>query len=179
MKILGEKSLSSKVELGLEILFLVIALVTIGGFLFCSAVLFLDFSSSDVRAQYLTRLILLSIISAVVIITGIVALFIIYQFIKIFKNLKENKVFEKENLTYLEKISKLSMIIGTLYFIILVGVSIVLNNFSEFGFLSNTLIKMVILILSGVFLIFGIGIKILNEIYKKAIKYKEENELTV
>ena len=46
-------------------------------------------------------------------------------------------------------------------------------------FLSNTLIKMVILILSGVFLIFGIGIKILNEIYKKAIKYKEENELTV
>ncbi len=30
-----------------------------------------------------------------------------------------------------------------------------------------------------VFLIFGIGLVVLAEIYKKAIKYKEENELTI
>ena len=30
-----------------------------------------------------------------------------------------------------------------------------------------------------IFVVSGIGIKILNEIYKKAIEYKEENELTI
>ena len=34
-------------------------------------------------------------------------------------------------------------------------------------------------ILALVFLIFGIGLVVLTEIYKKAIKYKEENELTI
>lgn len=179
MKVLGEKSLSSKVELGLEILFLVIALVTVGVFIFCGSVLFLDFNSMEIRENYLTRIILLAVISIVVIGTGIVALFIIYQFIKIFKNLKENKIFDRDNLKHLEKISKLSIVIGILYFVILVGVAIVLNSFSEFGLLSNTLIKVIIFILSAVFIVFGTGIKILNEVYKTAINYKEENELTV
>ncbi len=30
-----------------------------------------------------------------------------------------------------------------------------------------------------VFLIFGVGLIVLSEIYKKAIKYKEENDLTI
>ena len=34
-------------------------------------------------------------------------------------------------------------------------------------------------IIALVFLIFGIGLVVLAEIYKKAIQYKEENELTI
>ena len=34
-------------------------------------------------------------------------------------------------------------------------------------------------IITLVFLIFGVGLIVLSEIYKKAIKYKEENDLTI
>ena len=43
----------------------------------------------------------------------------------------------------------------------------------------NSLIKTLILVFSVAFFIFGIGIKILNEVYKKAIEYKEENDFTI
>ena len=35
------------------------------------------------------------------------------------------------------------------------------------------------IILAVVFVAFGVGMKILNEIYKKAIEYKEENDLLI
>ena len=35
------------------------------------------------------------------------------------------------------------------------------------------------IILAVVFVAFGIGMKILNEIYKKAIEYKEENDFII
>ena len=36
-----------------------------------------------------------------------------------------------------------------------------------------------LIILAIIFGVAGIGIKILNEIYKKAIEYKEENDFTI
>ena len=30
-----------------------------------------------------------------------------------------------------------------------------------------------------IFMVAGVGIKVLNEIYKKAIEYKEENDFTI
>ena len=48
-----------------------------------------------------------------------------------------------------------------------------------FDTLNNILIETLILVFAIVFLVFGVGIKILNEIYKKAIEYKEENEFTI
>ena len=33
--------------------------------------------------------------------------------------------------------------------------------------------------LTVIFIVSGIGVKILNEIYKKAIEYKEENDFTI
>lgn len=179
MKVLGEKSLSSKVEKGLEVLFCVIVLLSIIAFAVCSTTLFSEYNSSTMIENYLSKIILITIISILFISTGIVALFIIYQFIKIFKNLKENKLFEKDNVKYLDRISTLSAIIGVLYLIVLIGVSIVLGKYISFNLLSNVLIKILICVFAVAFLVFGIGIKILNEIYKKAIEYKEENDLTV
>ena len=36
-----------------------------------------------------------------------------------------------------------------------------------------------LIVLAIIFVVAGIGIKILNEIYKKAIEYKEENDFTI
>ena len=179
MKILGENSLSSKTEKGLKILFGIIAILDIFAVGIASVTLFSEFSSFSMRENYLLKLVLETVISFVFIMTGIVALFIIYQFIKIFRNLRENKLFEKENLKYLNRISVFSLIIGVLYSICLLGISIFLQNYNSFEILSNVLIKILILVFALAFFIFGIGIKILTQIYQKAIRYKEENDFTI
>ena len=179
MKILGEKSLSSKVEKGLNILFLLITLLDIIVLAIAGITLFSEFNSSTMRDNYLFKIVLEGAISFIFIATGIVALFIIYQFIKIFRNLKENKLFEKKNTNYLNKVSRLSIIIGFLYFICLVGINIFLKNYNSLDLLTDFLIKILILVFTIAFFIFGIGIKILNEVYKKAIEYKEENDFTI
>ena len=86
---------------------------------------------------------------------------------------------EKDNTKYLNNVSKSSIIIGILYLICLVGVSIFLGRYSPFDLLNEVLIKILIFVFAIAFLIFGIGIKILNEIYKEAIRYKEENDFTI
>lgn len=179
MKILGEKSLSSKVANALKILFSVITLIDIAVFVACSITLFSEYSSSYMIENYLSKIVLMTIISIIFLTTGIVALFIIYKFIKIFKNLRNSKLFERNNIKYLNQISMLSLIIGILYLLVLIGVSIVLSEYVTFGLLSDVLLKILIFTFSIAFLIFGTGIRILNEVYKKAIEYKEENDLTV
>ena len=106
MKILGENSLSSKVEGCLKILFCMIALLDVTVLIICSITLFSEYNSISMIENNLARIILITIISLVFLSTGIVALFIIYHFIKIFKNLKKNQLFEKQNLKYLKNISK-------------------------------------------------------------------------
>jgi len=179
MKILGENSLSSKVEGCLKILFCIITLLDVAVLIICSITLFSEYNSVSMLENHLSRIILMTIISLVFLLTGIVALFIIHQFIKIFKNLKKNELFEKENIKYLNKISKSSIIIGILYLFALIGVSIILGNYVSFDLLSDILIKVLIFVFSITFLVFGTGIKILNEIYMKAIEYKEENDFTI
>jgi len=179
MKILGKKSLASKVEKTLKVVFCIITLLTVVGFIGCSIVLFFDYNSSTIMENYLVKTILLTIVSIIFVLTGIAALFIIYQFINIFENLKENRLFERENLKALQKVSNLSVVIGILYFVILIIVSIILGKYVVFNLSSRILIEVLILVFSVVFLVFGIGIRVLNEIYKKAIEYKEENDLTI
>ena len=179
MKILGEKSLSSKVENGLKILFFIIFIIDVIVFGIICTSLFFEFSSFSVRENFIFRIILEGLIGFIALLTGIVALFIIYQFIKIFRNLKENRLFEKDNSKYLNKIWIMSIIIGSLYFVIFIGTSVFLEFFYSIDILSGILLKILILIFSITFLIFGIGIKILNCIYKKAIEYKEENDFTI
>lgn len=179
MKILGEKSLSSKVEKGLQVLFWIIALVDIAFAAISSISLFIEYSSVSMRVNYLPKIILMTVISSIYLLTGIVALFIIKKFINIFKNLKENKVFEKENATYLYQVSKLSIAIACLYTIVFIGAIFILGRYISFEKLSNILIQMILLIFAVGFFVFGIGIKILSEIYVKAMEYKEENDFTI
>jgi len=109
-------------------------------------------------------------------ISSIPALVMLYQFIKIFGQLEKENIFSKaiEKRFLISAIS--SIIIGIIYFIntLLIPSEIVGLEVTEiivYVFFS--------VITAVIFLMFGIGLMILREIYKAAIENKEENDLTI
>ena len=171
MKILGEKSLSSKVIVGLNILFILISIIDL-----FVLTLIAKSAKNIITNINIQNSIFDLLLFVMIIITGLIALFIIYQFIKIFKNLKNNILFSINNSKSLNIISNSCFIISTIYLIIsILIIAIAKNLIDEFIYyiLAFSIMLMIIFVVSG------IGIKILNEIYKKAIEYKEENELTI
>lgn len=172
MKILGEKSLSSKVIVGLNILFIAISAIDILVLSIIAKVIMHIVRGENVQNN-IGDLTLFSMI----ITTGIIALFIIYQFIKIFQNLKSNILFCENNSKRLNTVSYSCFIISLLYFGITVFIGIILKTLKYELMLHYILAFSVMLTI--IFIVSGIGIKILNEIYKRAIKYKEENDFTI
>ena len=162
MKILGKKSLASVIKIFLIIL-LVIALlvVTVGGIVLIKEFEFFNSSNS------LRTLIVLYLSSWI-------ASILIYQFIGIFKSLENNNIFDITNLKRLKISYICSIVMGVMY--LLNSIVLFLSQENE-----NWIIIYIILtfIITLVFLIFGIGLIVLSEIYKRAIKYKEENDLTI
>lgn len=171
MKILGEKSLSSKVIVGLNILFILISIIDL-----FVLTLIAKSTKNVITNINIQNSIFDLLLFVMIIITGLIALFIIYQFTKIFKNLKNNILFTTNNSKSLNIISNSCFIISVIYLIIsILIIAIAKNLIDEFIYyiLAFSIMLMIIFVVSG------IGIKILNEIYKKAIEYKEENELTI
>ena len=162
MKILGKKSLASVIKIFLIIL-LVIALlvVTVGGIVLIKEFEFFNSSNS------LRTLIVLYLSSWI-------ASILIYQFIGIFKSLENNNIFDITNLKRLKISYICSIVMGVMY--LLNSIVLFLSQENE-----NWIIIYIILtfIITLVFLIFGIGLIVLSEIYKRAIKYNEENDLTI
>ena len=171
MKILGEKSLSSKVIIGLEILFAIISLIDI-----VVLSIIIKAVSHIVMNENIQSNIFDLMFFILTIITGIIALFIIYQFIKIFKNLKSNILFSEDNAKRLNTVSSSCFIISVLYLIIAIFIFLIMSRLME-EFIYYVFIFSIMLMV--IFFVVGIGIKILREIYIKAIKYKEENDFTI
>ncbi len=171
MKILGEKSLSSKVIIGLKILFAMISFIDIVVLSLIVKVIHHIVMKENIQNNIFDLTLFIMII-----ITGIIALFIIYQFIKIFKNLKNNVLFSENNVKSLNIVSRSCFIISAIYFIITIFIFLIMSNligdFIYFVFAFSIMLMVI-------FAVSGIGIKILNEIYKKAIEYKEENDFTI
>ena len=86
MKILGEKSLSSKVIVGLKGLFTIISIVDLLVIETIVKVIIELIGMENVEKSVASLILFIMIIA-----TGIIALFIIYQFIKIFQHLKDNE----------------------------------------------------------------------------------------
>lgn len=171
MKILGEKSLSSKVVVGLETLFFIISIIDI-----IVLSIIMKIGKHILMNENMSNNIFDLTVYLMIIITGIIALFIIYQFIKIFINLTKSIIFSKDNAKRLNIISNSCFIIALTYLIITILVFFIIRNLMiEFIYY----IFAFSLTLTIIFLVSGIGIKILNEIYKKAIEYKEENDFTI
>ena len=151
MKITGKKSLGSFIEICLKIL-IVIGIIIVLGLPF-----FLQKYAEWMHPQieyYPTLAILYA--------SGIPALVIIYQFIKIFHTLKEDNPFNMENVKHFKVISTCSFIIMLEY---MVGIFFITSVFA--------------IVIIGVFAVVWLGCYILAELLKKAVEYKEEIELTI
>lgn len=171
MKILGEKSLSSKVIIGLNILFAIISFIDV----FVLTLIAKSIRDVIINVNLQENTFNLNLFS-MIIVTGIIALFIIYQFIKIFENLKRNILFSTDNSKRLNTISKSCFIISAIYLVISILIIVLIKDIIA-DLISYILAFSIMLMI--IFAVSGIGIKILNEIYKKAIEYKEENDLTI
>lgn len=172
MKILGEKSLTSKVKVGLIILFFIISIIDISVIGLMIKTMKNIIQQNDVQTNIFNF-----ILFTIIIITGIIALFIINNFIKIFENLKNNELFSEKNSKRLNIISNNCFILSVFYLIIGIFTILTANNYLTKDLINYIFIFSIILMI--IFIVAGIGIKILNEIYIKAIEFKEENDFTI
>lgn len=153
MKILSKHGLSGYVKILLDLVFF-------GGLLiyitlpFCLK-FYLNFFQLSKNENFYFLLGLLYV-------TGFFCLALVYEMIKIFKTINRKNPFQMDNSISLKKISVCSFIIAAAYI-----VKIFVSN----SFL--TIIITMIFILAGLFTI------ILAELFKQAVIYKEENDLTI
>lgn len=104
--------------------------------------------------------------------SGILFLGFIYQFIKLFKQLKLEKPFTKETVRYLKTSMTLSFIIG---FIILIALLLSIIIYPTY----TLTVKISLTFFSILFFGVGIALYLLSELFKQATEYKEENDLTI
>lgn len=151
MKITGKKSLGTLIEICLKMIMVVGIIIVLG----------LPFFLEKYRVwmhpqiEYYPTLVILYL-------SGIPALVIVYQFIKIFHTLGSNNPFCVENVKHLKTISTCSFIIMLEF---MIGIFFITSVFA--------------IVIIGIFAITWLGTYILSELLKEAIKYKEENELTI
>ena len=151
MKVIGKNSISNLIKIGLQIVFI----IGLGIIAFLPFLLKIYTTYINPYLKYLPALILLYA-------SGIPALVIVNRFIHIFDNLKLENPFIEENVLYLKTVSICSLIIAIEYF---VGLIIIKSVFA--------------VVMVGTFIIAWLGLYILSELLKQAIKYKEENDLTI
>ncbi len=162
MKILGKRSLSSIIEKCLVILLILGIFVTI------SVGIWIVLNWEKCMELILTKTIVIAYLSSFPV------LIMVVEFIKIFKNLKNEKAFDKQNIKFLKVSYIASFIICAIYLIN--TIILILKTTWRDTFIVYPMLMAIIAI---VFFFFGIGLIVLTEIYKKAIQFKEENELTI
>lgn len=109
-------------------------------------------------------------------VSSVPALIMLYQFIKIFEQLENENIFTKIIERRFLKSSVCSIIIGIIY---IINILIIPSKIASFERTSIIVYVFFSAITAVIFLMFGIGLIILREIYKTAIQNKEENDLTI
>ena len=114
-----------------------------------------------------------SIYSALIIYpNGLLMLGIIYEFIKLFKSLEDNKPFTSKNIKILKNTSIISLAMSILWILDLLFMILIMKN---------TYVNYIIVMSFLSLLFFGVAIAlyILAELISQATEYKEENDLTI
>ena len=168
MKILGKNSLSTGILVGLRAFLVAVVAIEIILLIMC-VVLGLDITKEPKF-----------IVLYLVMITAIPAVIVLYNLIKIFQTFEIKDAFNRKNINRLKNIWLSFLITGIIYFVI----SILLNFFTPYEHLdyiaSYAQISSIFIAFIGILFVFlGLGIVILLEIYKEAIRHKEENDLTI
>lgn len=151
MKVTGKKSLSNFIEISLKIIF------AVGIIIYLALPILLNkyVEMFNPILSYTAALVILYI-------SGIPALIIVYAFIKMFETLKNDNPFVRENVTYLKIVSVCSLLISIIY---IIGMFFIVSVFE--------------IVAIAIFIIAFLGTYVLAELLKKAIEYKEENDLTI
>lgn len=169
MKITGKRSISSIIKIFLIILFALCIISII------EVPMFIEKNGMGSFKQMIFDQ-PLGITIIFIYLSSIPALIMLYQFIRIFSSLEKGNVFNKiiENRFLITSIC--SIIIGIIY-----GINVFIAPIKIINFEYSSIIVYLFfsIITSMIFLILGIGLIVLREIYKTAIKNKEENDLTI
>lgn len=166
MKITGKKSISSIIKIFLIILFVtcLIAMVSV------PIVMKYEVNVSrviDVKTEI-----------TFLYIAAIPALFMIIEFEKIFSSFEKDIIFSRKIEKRLQRTSIYSILIGIVFSInAFVHNFFILKNAQEEVF--EIMYLIVIILIAMIFLILGIGLMVLKNVYKFAIDNKEENDLTI
>lgn len=169
MKVLGKGSISSAIEKILIVIFIALIIALISG----AIIIFNRYDSlleNNVNA----------IVIGIIYVSVFPGLLIIVNFIKIFNSLKNGEIFSMENSKRLKIAYIISLVLALMYvinavIIILDSNSNPANVFNWTSFING----IYALLVATLFIMFGIGLIVLNKIYIKAIEYKNENDLTI
>lgn len=103
---------------------------------------------------------------------GTLMMLIVFEFIRLFKSLEENKPFTFKNVKILKETGLISLVMSILWIIDLLFMIFIINN---------SYINYIIVLLFLFILFFGVSIAlyILSELIKQATIYKDENDLTI
>lgn len=151
MKVTGKNSLSNFIEICLKIIFVI-------GILMYITLPFL----LNMYIKLFNPVLNATAALIMLYVSGIPALIIVYEFIKMFGTLKRDNPFVMENVKCLEIVSKCSLIISITYTI---GMFFIVSVFE--------------IIAIAIFIIAWLGTYVLAELLRKAVEYKEENDLTI
>lgn len=169
MKTTGKKSLASIIKIFLIILFIlcIASMIVVP--------IFAQRNGEDFLRQMLFEQ-PLGVTVIFIYISSIPALIMLYEFIKIFSSIEKGEVFTRKIEIRFLFSSICSIIIGIIYGI---NVFVVPLGETNFEYASIVVYLFFSIITAMIFLIFGIGLLVLREIYKTAISNKEENDLTI
>ena len=104
--------------------------------------------------------------------SGILFLILVYQFIRLFNQLKIENPFTMTMVKYLKQTMWISFIIGIIIFLALL--------LSIFIYPAYTLtLKISLTFFTILFIGVGIALYLLSELFRQATEYKEENDLTI
>lgn len=153
MQVIGEKGLSGLVKLMLDCVFIggMAIFITLPWFLKLAFDLIMN--SLDENYYFLLGFFYFS---------GFFALFLVYEMKKIFKNLNKRNPFIMDNVISLKRMSVASFIISGAYIVKIIFYPSILT-----------------IILAMVFIIAGLFLIILSEVFRQAVIVKQENDLTI
>jgi membrane-associated HD superfamily phosphohydrolase len=153
MAILDEKGLSGLVKKFLDLIFLGGAAILLGlPFVLKWYMTELDNTS---RSNYYFLLFFLYF-------TGLFCLWIVYEMKKIFKTLNRKNPFMLDNVICLKRMSIGALTISAAYIVKIIFLNSILT-----------------IVIAMVFLIAGLFLVILAEVFKQAVEFKQENDLTI
>lgn len=169
MKITGNRSISSMIKIFLIIIFAICIASII-------TVPIVIENQGNVNSKQIILNEPLGTTIICIYLSGIPALIMLYQFIKIFSALEKGEVFSRKIENRFLITSICSIVIGIIY-----GINAIVmpSKIAQFEYSSIITYIFFAIITAMIFLILGIGLIVLKEIYKTAIENKEENDLTI